>query len=230
MSEDRNLRQKVGRVLGEMTLIFLGITAALWFEDMNAARHERDLETQILREMSEALVLDTTDLNSNLRLGKSIWTSIDTLLTRLDSSAPWDPSLAAHFGLSSRYVRFFHNPTGYEHLRSAGLDVISSDSLRHAIISYYDQAVSLVVWMDQTLVVKPNDSYLLPQMMTKFEYSSPFLPAVPLDFEALKGDVQYENALRMASFGIAMQIDGTQRALASAESLLRGIESELAGR
>lgn len=213
-----------------MTLIFLGITAALWFEDMNAARHERDLETQILREMSEAIALDTIDLHINLRLGASIRSSIDTVQTHLRSSSPWDPGLAEHFGRSSRYARFFHNPAAYEHLRSAGLDVISSDSLRQAIISYYDQLVSLVVWLDQALVESRIESYLLPQMMAKFEYSSPFEPAVPLDFQALKQDVEYGNALRLAYFGLVMQADVTQRAVAQADSLLHMIEVELAGR
>lgn len=230
MGEGRNTQRKVFRVLGEMTLIFLGITAALWFEDMNAARHERDLETQILREMSESVALDTVDLHINLEVGDSIRRSIDTLLAHLGSSAPYDEGLAEHFGRSSRYVRFFHNPVAYEHLRSAGLDVISSDSLRQAIISYYDQAVSLVVWLDQTLVANRNESYILPQMMAKFEYVSPFEPAVPLHFRALREDIEYRNALRIASFGIVMQTDVTQVAMARAQALLRVIEVELARR
>jgi hypothetical protein len=230
VSEGRDMQRKVVRVLGEMTLIFLGITAALWFEDMNAARHERALETQILREMSESIALDTVDLHINLSLGDSIQRSIDTVLVHLRSSAPYDQGLAEHFGRASRYVRFFHNPAAYEHLRSAGLDVISNDSLRQAIISYYDQAVPLVAWLDQAVVANGNGSYVLPQMMAKFEYASPFEPAVPLDFRALKEDVAYGNALRMASSGIAVQTDVTQRAVASAESLLHMIEAELARR
>lgn len=230
MGQERDLKRRVFRVLGEVTLIFLGITAALWFENMNAARHQRALETQILREMSEAIVLDTVDLHANLTLDDSIRISIDTVLVHLRGPSPYVEGLAEHFGRASRYVRFFHNPVGYEHLRSAGLDVISSDALRQAIISYYDQSVPLVSWLDEAVVTNHNESYLLPQMMEKFEYASPFVPAVPLDFTALKADVEYQNALRLASFGAAAQFALTQRAIASAESLLRLIEVELARR
>jgi hypothetical protein len=230
VTEGRDIKRKVFRVLGEMTLIFLGITAALWFENTNAARHQRELETQILREMSESIALDTIDLHINLRVDDSIRASIDTVLAHLRSPSPYVDGLSEHFGRASRYVHFFHNPAAYEHLRSAGFDVISSDSLRQAIISYYDQAVSLVRWLDQAVVANHHESYLLPQMMGKFEYTSPFAPAVPLDFPALRGDVEYRNALRLASFGTSVQFDGTQRAVASAESLLRLIEAELAGR
>lgn len=230
MSGRRDMRMKALRVLGELALIFLGITAALWFEDMNAARHERALETQILREMSASITADTVDLHANLRIGDSIRVSIDTVETRLGSAAPFDDGLAAHFGQTSRHVRFFHNPAAYEHLRSAGFDVISSDSLRQAIISYYDQSVSLVMWLDQAVVANHNESHVLPQMMTKFEYASPFQPAVPLDFTALKHDVEYQNALRLVSFGLGAQMDVTRRAVTQADSLLRAIEVALAER
>jgi len=190
-------RPRVSRVLGELALIFLGITAALWFENANQARKQQHLETQILHEMSAALTRDTADLHVNLVLSDSALASLDTVLARLAGSAEYRDELAVHFGWSSRFFRFFNNPAAYEHLRSAGLDVIS------------------------------NDTYLLPHMMTKFEFGGPWVPAIPRDYAALRADVEYRNALKVTAALIRNQLMLTSRTLTEAEALIAGIEGEL---
>ena len=223
-------RWKVSRVLGELALIFLGITSALWFEDLNQGRHQRRLETLILHEMSSALVRDTVDLHINIAVGDSVLGSVARVFAELQSSAAYPAELAMHFARSTRFVRFFHSPAAYEHLRSAGFDVIENDALRQSIISYYGGLVLVLMWVDENIVIKNWESLLRPQMMAKFEYDSYFTPAIPRSYASLREDVDYHNALRVTANGLRGQLDVTRRTLAAADALLAGIEDELAGR
>ncbi len=218
------------RMAGELAMIFLGITAALWFENANDARHQRALETQILHEMRADLTRDTTDLNRNLVLGESVLASIDTVLASLQSGAAYHESLAEHFAWSSRFFRFFHNPAAYEHLRSAGLDVISDDSLRSEIIVYYDGSVPLLMWIDGTIVQGWLERELYPRMVENFEYTSSEAPAVPVDFAALRRNVEYQSALRRHAYGVRNQLFGNSGAATAAEALLARIDRTLQGR
>jgi hypothetical protein len=223
-------RWRVSRVLGEIALIFIGITSALWFEDLNEARHRRQLETLILHEMSAALTRDTVDLHINLDVGESVLASIDTVLAQFRNSAAYREGLAMHFARSSRFVRFFHSPAAYEHLRSAGFDVIANDTLRQSIISYYGGLVPVLTWVDEVIVINNWESVLRPQIMAKFRYESYLVPAVPRSYASLRDDGEYQNALRMTANGLGGQLDVTRRTLAAADALLAGIERELRGR
>jgi len=223
-------RPGISRILGELALIFLGITAALWFDNANQARKQQQLETQILHEMSAGLVRDTADLHVNLVLGDSALASLDTVLARLAGSAEYSGELAVHFGWSSRFFRFFNNPAAYEHLRSAGLDVISNDTLRQSVISYYDSWVPTLRWVEETVMLRNWESYLLPHMMTKFEFEGPWMPAVPRDYTALRADVEYQNALKVTATLIRNQLGLTSRTLEEAERLIADIGGELRDR
>ena len=230
MSQAVTGRWKASRVLGELALIFLGITSALWFEDLNQGRHQRQLETLILQEMSAALVRDTADLHINVAVGDSVLASIASVFTELQSSAAYRDELAMQFARSTRFVRFFHSPAAYEHLRSAGFDVIANDALRQSIISYYGGLVLVLMWVDETIVIENWESLLRPQMMAKFEYDSYSAPAIPRSYASLRHDVDYHNALRVTANGLGAQVQGTRQTLAAADALLARIEGELARR
>ena len=229
-NKGRAAGRSLTRMAGELALIFLGITAALGFEDLNAARHERILEAQILAEMTVALERDISDLQINVAASDSVLQSIETVLSALQGTQTPDSTLDFHFGMASRTVRFFHNPAAYEHLRSAGFDVVSNDALRGEIISYYDGSVATLRWVEEAIVVKGWSDTTVPAMLEKFEYSNPHSPAVPLDYDALREDVGYQNVLRFATFGITNQHLGSVETLSSAQSLLQNIRLELSER
>lgn len=230
MSQAVSGKSNASRVLGELALIFLGITSALWFDNLNQDRHQRRLETLILHEMSSALAKDTVDLHINIAVGDSVLASIATVFAELRDSPAYRDELAMQFARSTRFVRFFHSPAAYEHLRSAGFDVIANDALRQSIISYYGGLVLVLMWVDENIVIENWESLLRPQMMAKFEYDSYFAPAIPRSYASLRHDVDYHNALRVTVSGLGGQLDMTRRTLAAADALLAGIEDELARR
>ena len=65
-------------MVGEALLIFVGITAAIWFENGNDNRRERAVETEIIRSLMVDLQSDTTDLNGNVVALNLFLASADT--------------------------------------------------------------------------------------------------------------------------------------------------------
>lgn len=221
------LKRVVGRRLSalvlELVLIFLGITAALWFESAGAERDERALEVVILHEMKLTLESDTVDLHQNLIAAGTTLTSIDTVLAYLVEGRPYRPALDAYFGRVASVTGFFHNPAAYEYLRSSGLGVISNDALRQHIVRYYDYEVPGLLVIEEYYVHDGSQDFMQPQVMAKFDYDVSSEVAVPRNYASLRTDHEFLNALRAASGGLKFQIARTENTLNSATSLIAEI-------
>ena len=53
-------------LMAELILIFVGITLALWLDNLNQRRTDRHLEVEVLTQMLSALESDSNDLSNNL--------------------------------------------------------------------------------------------------------------------------------------------------------------------
>lgn len=214
-------------LLTELFLIFVGITAALWFDGMKEARTERARERQILTTLVAALESDTADLNFNLRSTEVGLASIDRLLSHLGQRLPYDSSLAGDFSRASRFNKFFNNVAPYEHLKSVGVGTIRDDSLRLEIIDYYEVEVKYLVAIEDVLVQGNWARLVQPQMTQKFDYAFYFAPAVPHDYDALLDDRDYRTMLRTTRGMLAWKNRQTAAVARKAEALLDRIRREL---
>ena len=217
-------------LVAELVLIFVGITAALWFDSLNESRADRRLETDVLTELGVALESDTLDLNFNLRSSARTLAAIDTVLTYLDQRRPYESTLADHFRQASIHTGFLHNSAAYEFLKSVGLNIISNDSLRVAITHYYEYEVQYLRAVEQGFVSRNWNDAMRPQMMEKFSFQFLFQPAVPNDYSALFDDGEYQTVLRTTRGVLGWKDGRTRSVLESAEGLLEGIRAELVPR
>ena len=207
----------------EVVLIFVGITGALWFDNLKQAREERRLERSILQELATALTSDTTDLHFNLRSSTRTLASIDTVLTYLQERRPYDPSLADHFRSASSATNFLVNSAAYEDLKSVGLGTISNDTLRIRIAQYYEVQVAYLTKVESLFVNGNWSDVVRPQMLEKFHYRFLFEPAVPLNYRALYGDVRFQTALETMRETIKWKASLSRRTIRDAEWLLESI-------
>ena len=130
-------------MIAELVLIFVGITAALWFDNANQERADRRVERDVLTQLAIALQSDTADLNGNLRSSGRTTSAIDTVLAYLDDRRAYDSTLASHFAQSSVHTNFLADESAYEFLKSIGLDIIRDESLRISVTQYYEYYVRL---------------------------------------------------------------------------------------
>ena len=212
----------------ELVLIFVGISAALWFDNRNEAQRNRGDEIAILGELVSALESDMKDLEGNINVGRATWSSIDSILGWIDTGIPYDSAMAETFGRSTSQTRFFHRAGAYEYLKSVGLGMLTNNSLRTAVTSYYEFDVQNLTSFERELVSGQWLGVLQPQMIEKFSHAFFSRPAIPTDWEALRRDREYRSALITWQSVLAWQYEGGIVLRAQSESLIETIEAELA--
>lgn len=183
-------------LLVELVLIFVGITAALWFENRNEDRRDRALEDEIRAELVEALRSDTVDLRSNLRLDSIGIAAIDSILRFMEDGRPYDPSMDTVFGASTQLSGFIQNTAAYEYLKSVGLGILSNDTERRAVVEYYEYDVRYLLRIEEKFSMDNWQNALKPLMLREFQYRLFGQEAKPNDYSELMADPQYRSVLQ----------------------------------
>lgn len=214
----------------ELVLIFVGITAALWFDNWNENRERARIETVALEEMREALATDLGDLTYNLGKQQEARAAVDTVLAYLDERRPYHTDLPELFTHASQVTNFIHQDAPYEYLQSVGLDIISNDTLRAAIARYYSFTVTNLQTNERVLVNPQWQNDVKRVMLERFEYGYFFSPSYPHDYDALFDDRLFRSVLVVHRETTAFQQDQGVRAYFAAYCLRVNIENFLAGR
>jgi len=124
--------------LGELILIFLGINLAIWFNNWNEAKKQKQIEYNTLAEIRDEILLDTIDVNYNIRAYERIVERYDTITHYIWNRLPYDSVLQNCLGsMLSNFSITFHY-SAYETLKSRGLETITNDSIRKEIVRLYD--------------------------------------------------------------------------------------------
>lgn len=134
-----NFRLNWKYALGELVLIFLGISLAIAFQNWNDQRKIQLFEHEILSEINASLLLDSVELVQNKLEYLKAERAIQQLLKpstkqNLDSVPKW-------LGQFFNFERFNPSSSPYEVLKSEGLQIISNTSLRSNLAEYYDEVV-----------------------------------------------------------------------------------------
>jgi len=122
----------------EFLSIFLAVISAFALTNWNENRRDQKAESKILAEISHGLDQDKEDVKLNIaghkyginaiKFWRRIITNEETKLDTLESY---------YFNFLRDFVSI-QNTSGYENLKSRGLELIENDSLRTAIISLYE--------------------------------------------------------------------------------------------
>ena len=213
--------------MGEIVLVVIGILIALQVNSWQEAKQRRSREIEALSQLKEALELEISDLQMNVDAIEGAIESTKIVRTHLENHLPYNDSLAYHFGNSSRTMGYITNSGIYEQIKSSGIDLISSDSLRNRIMTHYDVNTSYLVDIENILVHRHNNTIVRPIMLRKFDYSWFTNPAIPNDYEALKKDSEYLSVLKTTGEIMRFQLSRTRAVLQSANRLQEAIEEEL---
>ena len=125
--------------LGEIILIILGILIALQINNWNEKRKEAILEKQILQEIRDNLMLDTTYFASRIIRQTAIAHKIDLLIHHLEAGLAYHDSLDNYFSLPVLLEDLQIARSGYETLKSLGLEKLKSEKIKNAMSGYYDR-------------------------------------------------------------------------------------------
>ncbi|MCW5898615.1 MAG: hypothetical protein KIT10_05040 [Flavobacteriales bacterium] len=123
--------------IGEILLVVIGILIALGINNANEVRKLRAFEVKMLHEVRNGLMRDTLLIQGLQTRLHVVDTSTRVLLDHAEGRPGARPTIDHVNGMLTGVLLHFH--TGpYEAIKAAGLDRISNDELRTALMDVYD--------------------------------------------------------------------------------------------
>lgn len=133
----------------EFLSIFVAVISAFALNNWNENRRDKKAENKILIEISEGLQKDLNDININI-IGHIYGTNACNYWKRAISNEAIDKdSLNAYYFNFVRDFVAIQNTSGYENLKSRGLELVRNDSLRSSIISLYEYDYKTLIKLEE---------------------------------------------------------------------------------
>ncbi|TDQ17019.1 hypothetical protein DFQ04_1667 [Algoriphagus boseongensis] len=125
---------------GEIFLVSIGILIALQVNNWNEHRKTRIFEKEILSLINENLSRDSVMIAQEYQKAVLANQITDSILHRVDQGI-FDERLNTWMAKVIRFERFKSQSSGFEVLKSKGIDLLSDKQLQVNLINYYDEVL-----------------------------------------------------------------------------------------
>ena len=195
LANDNKFLQYSRYALGEIVLVVIGILIALAINNWNENRKERVQEQKVLTELLTSLEHNYSRMVAD-SVNRSAWNRSSGLVIRtLEQGIPYSDTMNIHFqnarkpgtNLSLSYA-------GYESLKNVGYEIITSDTLRKAIVELFELThKNLLEEMEYFESFQPDRQAHIDRLFSyevdKFDPGDPFaVPIHPNNYDALLKD------------------------------------------
>jgi hypothetical protein len=146
----RKIRQKLLRqnrvtrylayAVGEILLVVIGILIALQVNNWNESRKSRSFEIEILSLIDQNLSRDSMMIASELQKALLANQLTDSILNQVEHGLYLE-NLYVWMAKVIRFERFKSQSSGFEVLKSKGIEMISDKDLQIDLINYYDEVL-----------------------------------------------------------------------------------------
>ncbi|WP_300024397.1 hypothetical protein [uncultured Maribacter sp.] len=131
-------KPKLGKYFFEFTSMFLAVISAFALNNWNDNRRDALAEEKVLLEINNGLKLDLVDIKANITGHKVAKDAIIYFKKILNNVPVSQDSLMEHHFYLTGDNNSVMNVSGYESLKSKGLEIIKNDSIRSQIITLYE--------------------------------------------------------------------------------------------
>jgi hypothetical protein len=180
--------------LRELSLIILGILIALWLNEWNSQRHQRSTELALLREIHASLVADLAWQKAAAEALRESERRSSALVEHLASGRPYAAELDVLFGSAYGFRLSHLNMAPYEALKARGLQLVSDDAIRLAIVQVFETGAVELGRADE-VIMNASLEVLRPYYLVHFRELEFLEHAKPLDYSAVANDQYYRNVL-----------------------------------
>lgn len=220
--------------IGEIVLVVIGILIALQINNRNEYLKESRLEIKILKEISDNLNDDLERLDLNIEETKSFRGSFERVLNHLKSNSPISDPLKKDYSkiIGIGFGAFRAIDSGYESLKSAGINKVKNDEIRKEISKLYGFRYKIITediayYMDD---VVESYSKFRTTLYDQFIIHEAFHSAEPIDIEKLRNNTEFINQLKQIIFMLGSVESRYKRAQDKVELLDELIKAELKSR
>ena len=133
------LAQKWPEYLLEVLVISIGILVAFGLSNWNEERKAKIFERELLQQLRVGLMRDVADLASNIQTHERVKGSQKEVLKWLELDTPYRADLCKSFAWVNHSTVFVSNDEAFETLKSNGIGIIRSDTIKMAILKLYEK-------------------------------------------------------------------------------------------
>jgi len=211
---------------GEIVLVVIGILIALQINNWNDLRKLENRELVLLEELK--LNLETNQANLERDIGLQIEGArhIDSLLYHLDHELPYDPSFSRHIQKGDYAPDVILTSSAFETLKSSGLVLIRSDSLRRQIIELFEVTYPYLMQETRRLEDQVWPAVVVPMLQKYLRSNEEGMP-IPVDYKEMLNDKEFVN---MWSYRRRMRNGSTRQKQLVAEKtgeVIQALDKEL---
>ncbi len=219
-------------VLGEVTLIVVGILLALQIENWNEQRKETEFKNDTLKEIHASLMDDKQHIESRIARLEDIANSMVSLSDHLERNGEYSQQIENSFERLS-YSLVLELKTGsYETLKVSGLEIIDNPELRSELVNIYDYQYPRMQWMINQEFNYPNQTVFSPFYYQWSEYvdkpqDRTFYLSRVKDYQRFVNDKDLKRIIRRKSNAANGLISRLERLMQRVGDLSKAIEKEL---
>lgn len=141
---NKKVKNKIEQFSIDFLIVFLGVLAAFALGNWGEQKKESKVELKILSEIKNGLDEDLADLDFNINGHKKGLAANYFFSSLINGNQPKVDSLAQFYtDLLNDFIPV-QNLSGYETLKSRGLEIIKNDSLRKEILSLYENDYNIL--------------------------------------------------------------------------------------
>ncbi|MEJ2585482.1 MAG: DUF6090 family protein [Robiginitalea sp.] len=198
-------KHKVGKYLlyaiGEIFLVVIGILIALQVDTWNKARESRAEELKMLKNFRESLTKDSLFMAGSKYTYGLARNSMEYLIGYMEQDLPYTDSLKYHFANITLDWGLQYDFSTFQLLKSSDLNLISNDSLRSDLISYYELAEGLGLRLANrySRIIEDASKTILSRhfdQMWEVRIDDLQGEMIPYDYQALKKDREFRYFLK----------------------------------
>jgi hypothetical protein len=179
--------------IGEIVLVVIGILIALQINNWNQENHQKDKEKKMLIELDRDLASNVSILEKEIKIQQKIINEATLTIEHLKSKKPFNDSISLYLSHITWIERIQFTTSAYESLKSVGIDLISSDSIRADITDLFGNEFPFkIMWLRDAGM---NHANLFRPYYNKYFEGTVDRNIVPTDYEATLKDQEFINSL-----------------------------------
>lgn len=187
--------------IGEIALVVIGILMALQINNWNEQRKDKEKEKEVLQEIRNNIELNSQRFLQEIGEEESVVHSIDVIQYNFIHQKVYHDSLEFHFMNAGYWPALVIKSSGYQALKSQGIELIRSKELRQSIVDLYEGA-----YLEIEEIVRNseyNASGMLTPIFTEFFYMKETTPStkfkenkrIPTNYTELLESQKFKNVL-----------------------------------
>lgn len=216
-----HLRENWIKYCFEVLVVTIGVLFAVFINNWNENRKNKQTELSILEELVQELQSDLGTLQCNIDKHTKAKESCKIILSILEENGEYTDSLAKHFAATHYYTVSFSKRGAYESLKTMGFETISNEDLRIRLIDLYEQWFRIVRVNQEILTSEIqnlkrnfNQDHFKQFLIFDVDHVQNLYAGqmIPIDFSSLKHNVQYSyhlNSLHASHSFVLLQMNYT---------------------